>query len=130
MELLMEKKGLTLHESLVEDFQITADEGRICRVVRNLASNAVKYTPEGGKIWLSIYRHKGQTVLTMENECEPLPEEALAQVWDSFYRVSDSRTEKGTGLGLTVVKTIIELHGGSCHVMNTQNGVQFGFRLP
>ena len=130
MELLMEKKGLTLHESLVEDFQITADEGRICQVVRNLASNAVKYTPEGGKIWLSIYRHKDQTVLTMENECEPLPEEALAQVWDSFYRVSDSRTEKGTGLGLTVVKTIIELHGGSCHVMNTQNGVQFGFRLP
>ncbi|MBQ2244771.1 MAG: HAMP domain-containing histidine kinase [Oscillospiraceae bacterium] len=130
MELLMEKKGLTLHESLVEDFQITADEGRIGQVVRNLASNAVKYTPEGGKIWLSIYRHKDQTVLTMENECEPLPEEALAQVWDSFYRVSDSRTEKGTGLGLTVVKTIIELHGGSCHVMNTQNGVQFGFRLP
>ena len=130
MELLMEKKGLTLHEILVEDFQITADEGRICQVVRNLASNAVKYTPEGGKIWLSIYRHKDQTVLTMENECEPLPEEALAQVWDSFYRVSDSRTEKGTGLGLTVVKTIIELHGGSCHVMNTQNGVQFGFRLP
>lgn len=128
--ILLEKKGLTLHEGLVEDFQITADEGRIGQVVRNLATNAVKYTPEGGQIHYDVYRHKDRTVFAIENQCEPLPEEALTQVWDSFYRVSASRTEEGTGLGLTIVKTIVELHGGSCEVLNTQDGVRFQFQLP
>lgn len=128
--ILLEKKGLTLHEGLVEDFQITADEGRIGQVVRNLAANAVKYTPEGGQIHYDVYRHKDRTVFAIENQCKPLPEEALSQVWDSFYRVSASRTEEGTGLGLTIVKTIVELHGGSCEVLNTQDGVRFQFQLP
>lgn len=130
LELLMQKKGLHLHYDLAEDFQITADEGRIGQVVRNFATNAIKYTPEGGNIWVNVYRHKEKTVFTMENECEPLPQEALEKVWDSFYRVSASRTEKGTGLGLTIARTIIDLHGGTCHAQNTQNGVLFQFQLP
>lgn len=130
LQLLLQRKELHLHYDLAEDFQITADEGRIGQVVRNLATNAIKYTPEGGSIWVNVYRHKEKTVFTMENECEPLPPEALEKVWDSFYRVSASRTEKGTGLGLTIAKTIIDLHGGTCHVQNTQNGVLFQFQLP
>lgn len=130
LELLIQKKGLQLHYDLAEDFQITADEGRIGQVVRNFATNAIKYAPEGGNIWVNVYRHKEKTIFTMENECEPLPEEALEKVWDSFYRVSASRTEKGTGLGLTIAKTIIDLHGGTCHAQNTQNGVLFQFQLP
>ena len=56
--------------------------------------------------------------------------EALAKIWDSFYRTDKSRTEKGTGLGLPITKAIMELHGGTCHVSNTKTGVEFKFYLP
>ena len=59
-----------------------------------------------------------------------LTQEALDQLWDSFYRVDTARTEKGTGLGLPITKAIIELHGGTCHVSNTSVGVEFKFFLP
>jgi two-component system sensor histidine kinase VanS len=76
------------------------------------------------------YQKKGEHYLSVENTCQRLSEEALARVWDSFYRGDAARTTEGTGLGLTVVKTIVELHGGTCRVFNTPTGVQFQIILP
>jgi len=65
----------------------------------------------------------------VENDCQPLPDEALGKVWESFYRADESRTGGGTGLGLAIAKSIIELHGGSCGVKNTKTGVEFSFEI-
>ena len=127
---LADEKDLQLEYDLVEDFQITADESRIGQVITNFATNAVKYSPEGGRIWIKVYRRLDKTIFSVENQCEPLSEEALTHVWESFYRVEQSRTTKGTGLGLTIAKAIIELHGGTCHAINTSEGVEFRFILP
>ena len=127
---LMQEKELEVEFLWSQDYQITADEGRMTQVVTNLTTNAIKYSPEGGKIVVQIYWYNGYFHFTIENQSEPIPEENLKKLWDSFYRTDASRTEKGTGLGLTITKTIVELHGGSCAARNTPNGVQFEFELP
>jgi signal transduction histidine kinase len=127
---LMQEKELEVEFLWSQDYQITADEGRIGQAVTNLATNAIKYSPEGGKIVVQIYWYNGYFHFTIENQSDPIPEEDLNKLWNSFYRTDASRTEKGTGLGLTITKTIVELHGGSCAARNTPNGVQFEFELP
>lgn len=110
--------------------EIRADEGRMEQVIRNLASNAVRYTPEGGHIRVRTEK-KGNTVsFFMENDAAPFSEETLTKVWETFYRADRARNGKGTGLGLAIVKNIIKLHGGSCSVRNTETGVEFSFRIP
>ena len=130
MKLLVEEKELSIEYVWAHDCEITADEGRITQAVTNLVSNAIKYSPRGGTLHLGVTREKNQTLFSIENESEPLSEEVLAKIWDSFYRTDKSRTEKGTGLGLPITKAIIELHGGTCHVSNTKTGVEFKFYLP
>jgi len=97
-------------------------------------SNAIKYSPAGGGIRIELFSHMGKAHFRIENQAEHLSDEALKKVWDSFYRADPSRTEPGTGLGLTIVKTIVELHRGSCSVGNITaggvTGVQFGFQIP
>lgn len=138
LSLLVEEKELTVEYVWAHDCEITADEGRITQAVTNLVSNAIKYSPRGSTVHIGVTREKSQAVFSIENQSEPLSEEALAKIWDSFYRTDKSRTEKGTGLGLPITKAIIELHGGTCQVCNTTfrqenksvTGVEFKFYLP
>ena len=125
-----EEKGLQIHYTLAEEFDITADENRIGQVITNFATNAMKYTSEGGNIWIRVYQFKGKSFFILSNEGTPLPEDALEKVWDSFYRVEASRTTKGTGLGLSIAKAIVELHGGTVQARNSAKGVEFEFTLP
>lgn len=129
LELAARDKNLQVELMFPRDSTVTADEGRIGQAVENLAANAVKYTPAGGKIRVRLERRRSSTVYYMENDSAPLPEEALTGVWDTFYRVDGSEIE-GSGLGLAITKSIIELHGGSCRAYNTQTGVEFSFSIP
>lgn len=124
-----EEKRLQVTLALEGEQMVYADEERIGQVVSNYASNAVRYTPEGGSITARVYRNRQETVCEVENTCDPLPEEALTKVWESFYRVSKSRSQRGTGLGLTIARSIVELHGGWVNVRNTGTGVEFSFGL-
>lgn len=126
---LLEEKGLTVTFGIVEKSPLIADEGRLGQVITNLVSNAIKYSPEKGQVVVNIFQRNGVTHFSIENESAPLSEEALEQVWETFYRTEQSRTSKGTGLGLPICKAIIELHRGTCHVKNTSTGVEFGFVL-
>lgn len=130
LSLLVEEKELEVRYAVAHDFEITADEGRIVQAVTNLVTNAIKYSPRGGAIYVGVTRGKDRVMFTIENQCQPLSNDALSSIWDSFYRADESRTEKGTGLGLPIAKAIIELHGGSCHAANTSTGVEFKFYLP
>ena len=127
---LLEVKGLEVVFSIAQPSPLTADEGRLAQVITNLTSNAIKYSPENGKIAISVFQRNGFTHFTIENESAPLSAEALEKVWESFYRTEQSRTSKGTGLGLSICKAIIELHRGGCRVQNTSTGVEFSFFLP
>lgn len=129
LERSIQAKALAVTFDFPGDCSVTADEGRIGQVVENFATNAVKYTPEGGRIAVSIRQQWGQTTFTVENDCPPLSAEALRKVWDTFYRTDEARSGEGTGLGLAIARSIIELHGGRCSAVNTDSGVAFSFTL-
>ena len=127
---MAEEKKLNIQLQLKENCMVNADEGRIAQAVMNLASNAVRYTPVGGNITVTLGLVWRQTVLTVANDCENFTEEELEKVWESFYRRDKSRDRKGTGLGLAITRQIVQLHSGSCYVKNTDTGVEFGIKLP
>lgn len=130
LEMALEAKELRLTFDFPEDTTVTADEGRIAQVVENFATNAVKYTPSGGNIAVSVTRNYRGLTFTVANDCPPLSQEALDKVWDTFYRADEARSGGGTGLGLAIAKQIIELHGGKCAAENTPTGAAFRFTLP
>ena len=130
LELLSIQKNLELSFDIPDTLPVTADRGRMEQAVMNFASNAVRYCPPGGWIRLRLFCTEAGWGMTLENPGKPFSPEQLARVFDSFYRVDESRNGKGTGLGLAIARAIVELHGGVCNVRNTGPGVEFGFVIP
>lgn len=129
LEMAAQAKDLQIAFSFPEDFTVTADEARIAQVIENFATNAIKYTPAGGRILVEIQTGRSGTTFSIENDSAPLTQEALNKVWDSFYRTDEARNGNGTGLGLAIAKNIVQLHGGKCSVHNTKTGVVFRFTI-
>lgn len=125
-----ENKDLQIEFDMPLEVSVAADEGRIGQVITNFATNAIKYTPEGGRVRVKVHRIGDHARFAVENDNEPLSEETLEQVWDSFYRADTARDRSGTGLGLAIAKNIISLHRGNCTARNTANGVEFQFKIP
>ncbi len=97
--------------------KIYADQALFERTINNLVENALRFTPDNGKIQISVKADDGQTsVAVRDNGCGIAPEH-LSRVFDRFYRVDPARNAGGAGLGLSLVKSIVELHGGTatCH---------------
>ena len=129
LDMLAREKELSIDYVFPKDFEFNADRARITQVVENLASNAIKYTPQGGKIIVRVLNDNGSVSFTVENQSQPMSKETLKNVWEVFYRADESRSGGGTGLGLAIVKNIVMLHGGACIARNTAMGVQFGFTI-
>ena len=125
-----EEKHLTVEETCPEDLRIAADEARTLQVLDNLIGNAVRYTPENGKIRISAGRRGKKAFFRIENTGRQFSEEELRRVFETFYRADPSGNTRGTGLGLAIVKQITELHGGSCRAENTADGVAFTVEMP
>lgn len=129
-ELEAEQKKLHIELDLDEEKSVHADEGRMEQIVRNLVSNAVRYVPEGGCIRVTLRHLAGFAEVRIYNDAPAFTGEEIARIWDAFYRTDRARQGKGTGLGLAITKNLVQLHGGSCSVRNTENGVEFSFRIP
>ncbi len=102
------------------------------RTLSNLVSNAIRYTPEGGTITLSVQATPQGCELRVSDTGIGIPESELPHIFESFYRVDKDRNQKtgGSGLGLAIVKRIIELHGSEIFVESTEaEGTSFWFRL-
>jgi len=120
-------------------WQVRADRSRIAQVAANLLDNAIRHCPDGGRIAVRLSREQAAAVgLEIWNEGAPIPEEELPRIWEHFYRGDQSRSREGTdaasgggsGIGLAVVRQLLELHGSDYGVCNTEGGVAFSFRLP
>jgi two-component system NtrC family sensor kinase len=110
-----ELKKLTLDVQVVPDLPpVLGNALRLGQALSNLISNAVKYTPEGGHITVSVSLESSQVAITIEDDGIGIPQDDLPHVFDKFYRVDAPETEGivGSGLGLSIVKTIIEKHQG------------------
>ncbi|UDV99830.1 HAMP domain-containing histidine kinase [Bacillus cereus] len=127
----MEEKHLQVNIDADPSILVKANRSRIEQVVVNLLSNAIRYTPEGEKIQVSIKEAEDTVKVEIENTGNPIPEESLEKIWDRFYRLDASRSRHtgGTGLGLSIVKNILDLHHAEYGVYNTTNSVVFYFNL-
>lgn len=113
--------------------QVRADPDRLRQVLTNLISNAVKYSPNGGRITLGARQQNGTVVAWVADEGMGIPAEAIPRLFTKFFRVDnqDTRSIGGTGLGLSLVKRIIEAHDGRVWVESTEGvGSTFFFTLP
>lgn len=113
--------------------RIRADRDKISQVINNLVSNALKYTPEGGKVEVEV-RPMGKTVsLTVRDTGYGIPPEDLPNIFERFYRADKSRNRHtgGSGLGLAITKAIVEAHKGTIHVESKRNiGTEFQVTVP
>lgn len=128
-EMAVQGKNLKIAFTFPESAVVTADEARISQVIENFVSNAIKYTPFGGQIGVKIQTGRSRTTFRIENQSKPLSDEEISRIWDTFYRTDEARSGEGTGLGLAIAKNIVELHGGTCSVCNTDTGVAFSFTI-
>ena len=101
------------------------------KVFSNLIGNAIKYSPQGASIYISVHMEHGQIEFSFENTGAHIPEDSIPKLFDAFYRVEQSRSRKtgGSGLGLYIVQEILHQHGSECTVCNTQAGVKFSFTI-
>lgn len=128
-----EKRGLVLTVNLFTQIpEISFDKKRMEQVIYNLIENAIKYT-ENGEIKVQTYLENGLAVIEITDTGMGIAEEEIPKIWDRFYRIEKSRGRKtgGTGLGLYIVKQIIDSHGGQVKVKSIENqGSTFSIYLP
>ena len=101
------------------------DAGRLEQALQNLAANAIRHTPEGGRIELRSEPAGERVRISVRDSGPGIPPEHLPRVFDRFYKVDASRTGQsatGSGLGLSIVKAIVERHGGEVSAANADGG--------
>jgi signal transduction histidine kinase len=110
-----EEKGVSVNTNYPQGLALNADRNWIRQVLANLLDNAIKYTPAGGRIDIEARRKEQEIIITVKDTGVGIPNEELHKIWDRLYRGDESRSQKGLGLGLSIVKAIVRAHGG--HVM-------------
>ncbi|WP_281560904.1 ATP-binding protein [Thalassomonas sp. RHCl1] len=119
-----DEKSIKLQLDAVKNSQLKADSQLIASAISNVLGNAVKYSPQGSNIEVTL-RHQGHNaVLTIADAGPGVPEHALAQLFDPFYRVAEARDRKtgGTGLGLAIARQAVLAHRGSITAQNNDSG--------
>ena len=112
---------------------VESDENLIDQVIMNYMTNAIRYTPDGGRIALSAEQTAdGGARLAVFNEGEGVAEDELPKLWEKFYRTDKarSRASGGTGVGLSIVRASAVLLGGACDARNVPGGIEFSLTLP
>jgi signal transduction histidine kinase len=129
-----EQAGLSLTAQIADDLPpVSGDSQHLLRVMDNLLGNALKFTPAGGQISVSLWRDGAHAVLEVADTGIGIPHDQLGRVFERFYQVDGSMTRRygGTGLGLALVKEIVEAHGGQVGVSSVLGqGSTFTVRLP
>ncbi len=113
---------------------LDADPVRVSQVITNLLSNAAKYTEKGGRIWLTVQREEDQAVISVRDNGIGIDKTLLPHVFDLFTQGDRSlaRSQGGLGIGLTIVKKLVEMHGGKveAHSEGIGQGSEFTIRMP
>ena len=112
---------------------VRADAQRIQQIIQNLLQNGVRYTPEGGTLFIQLMYQGGKVICSVRDTGEGIPDAALPYIFDRFYRAERSRTKVagGTGLGLAIARNLAEVHHGSLSAKNhPAGGAEFVLTLP
>jgi len=111
-----EEKGVDVAVDAPDGLWVTGDPARLRQVVTNLVDNAVKYTPAGGRVAIAAHAGEREVLVSVSDTGAGIAPEDLPRIWDRLYRSDASRSERGLGLGLSLVRAVVEAHGGRCAV--------------
>ena len=138
-------KKIRLHLQADSDLWMDADESMMIRLLINLISNSIRYGKEGGNVWIRLRLEENSILGSVEDDGIGIPEDQLDLIWNRFYQVDPSRSAKadasgssagpagegGYGLGLSMVRWIVDAHGGTISVASRPGeGTEFSFRFP
>ncbi|MFY9271160.1 MAG: ATP-binding protein [Candidatus Manganitrophaceae bacterium] len=130
---LAEKKSQALTVEIPTGLSLSADPEKLNQALINLLENAIKYTPEKGKIGVAAFENEASVSITIQDSGIGIPKEDLGRIFERFYRVDRTRSRElgGTGLGLSIVKHIMEAHGGKVTVeSDLGKGSRFTLSFP
>jgi len=130
---LAEKQQIQISTDLIEDCPILILEDDLYQIIFNLVENGIKYNKTGGSLRISVFREDDDVVLQVKDSGVGIPEDALGHIFERFYRVDKARSRKsgGSGLGLSIVRNIVERNGGTIHVSSTvDQGTLFKVTFP
>lgn len=126
-----EAAGLSLKEDIDTHITVEGDSTLLSRLVTNLLTNAIKYNREGGEIRVTFKIHGSDCLLEVSDTGAGIKKDELPLIWGRFYRAERSRSSEGSGLGLSMVKSIAELHKGSVYAESKEGiGSSFFVKLP
>ncbi|HOB19140.1 MAG TPA: HAMP domain-containing sensor histidine kinase [Candidatus Atribacteria bacterium] len=133
LQLLAEQKRITMELYSDEDVVVEGDGVKLQQVISNLVDNAIKYTPEGGRVTISISKSPEFAIVKISDTGIGIPAEYLSKIFDRFFRVDKARSRStgGTGLGLSIANRIVLMHGGYIRVTSEEGkGSTFQVELP
>lgn len=124
---LAQNKDIEIHQKIGKDRVLSVNAGLWHKALSNIIGNAVGHSPGGEAVFISMQSWESRYVLVIENTGTAIPKEDLPQLFTPFYRADKSRSKAtgGSGLGLYIVKTILDLHGMAYGIKNTDRGVAF-----
>jgi signal transduction histidine kinase len=130
-EPIAENKDIALHVQVTHQLTVRGDRDLLVEAVANLVDNAIKYTPRGGRVDVSASRDDRAVSIRVADTGPGISEQDLPRIFDRLYRGDDSRTTRGLGLGLSLVRAYVEAQGGSVTVDSRPGaGATFTLRLP
>ena len=132
ISILIGEKNVKVDFDTSKDVFLYADEFKIEEVVTNYISNAIHHVNDNGTIKIDVSEDESNVYFSVYNTGNQIPEKDLANVWEKFFKVdkAHSRSYGGSGIGLSIVKAIVEAHGGAVKVVNKSDGVEFSFKIP
>ena len=126
-----EDRQVAIHQDLPPSLSVVVDPARLRQVLTNLLDNAIKYTPAGGRIDVAARAEAGEVVISVRDTGCGIAAGDLPRIWERLYRGDASRSERGLGLGLSLVRAVVHAHGGKVAVESTPSaGSVFTIHLP
>ena len=113
-----------------DEHRITGDQELLQHVWINLLDNAIKFSPEGGTVTVMIREQPNALEISISNQGPQIPEEKLSKIFNKFYQGDESHSTEGNGIGLAIVKKVVELHQGSVSVQSNDTLTTFTVELP
>jgi len=130
-DLVAEEKQIVVKTDVPETIHCFADRGRLQQVLVNLLDNALKYTPKGGSVEIKASANSAETSISVSDTGIGIPPNEIPRIWERLYRGDKSRTERGLGLGLSLVQAIVQAHSGKVTVESEAGkGSVFTVRIP
>ncbi|ACA46122.1 HAMP domain-containing histidine kinase [Clostridium botulinum] len=124
---IAKRKNIFIDKNINEDLFVHGDSKLLKKVVNNIITNAINHSPESEKVYANLQEEKDEIVLKVENTGIYIEENELKEIFKPFYRIEKSRNRKsgGSGLGLYIVKMILDAHNGKYSISNNEKGVEF-----